>query len=301
MTATSINQPWNKAHQRIQSSRGAQMRWAINRALLLVWRPFFRLFMVGVCAYLIVPTIVVVLASVSDTSYVTFPPQGLTLKWFGNFFSRPGFLQSLALSASLATVIAILAVVVSVLLSILFGRKASSFQAMAVSLAYMPLLLPTIVYGPALLLWASKLKLVQSFWGTALTLGAAHLVLALPFALQSILVGYERLDPAYEEAALVMGARPGRAFRDVTLPLLMPAIIAGATFSFLISFDEPVVALFFTRIDFITLPVQIFQYLRYKPDPTIAAIATVMIVVSMGLVVIADRFIGLGRLMGLRR
>jgi putative spermidine/putrescine transport system permease protein len=132
-------------------------------------------------------------------------------------------------------------------------------------------------------------------------LGAAHLILALPFALQSIIVGYERLDPALEEAGLVMGARPSTVFRLVTLPLLMPTIVAGATFSFLISFDEPVVALFFTRADFITLPVRIFQYLRYKPDPTVAAIATVMTLISMTLVVVADRFVGLDKLMGLRR
>lgn len=282
-------------------SRAARLRRTINKFVITVWRPLYIVILFFTCIYLIIPTLVIFLASVSDTSYVTFPPQGVTLKWYGNFFTRQGFVDSLFISSILAIIIAILSVSASVFISILFGRKASVLQSWTLSMTYLPLLLPTIVYGPALMIWTSRLQLTQSYLGTALSLGAAHLILALPFALQSIIVGYERLDPALEEAGLVMGARPPTVFRLVTLPLLMPTIVAGATFSFLISFDEPVVALFFTRADFITLPVRIFQYLRYKPDPTVAAIATVMTLISMTLVVVADRFVGLDKLMGLRR
>jgi putative spermidine/putrescine transport system permease protein len=288
-------------HTRIPMSRGARRRRALNKVLITFWRPFYPILLFLISVYLIVPTIVIIIASISNTSYVTFPPEGVTLKWYGNFFTREGFVDSLVLSTTLAAVVAVAAVAVAVILSVLLGRRVGGVQSLAVSIAYLPLLLPTIVYGPALLLWVSRFNALSSFGATALSLGVAHTILALPFALQSILVGYERLDPAYEEAALIMGARPPTVFRFITLPLLMPSIIAGATFSFLISFDEPVVALFFTRVDFVTLPVRIFQYLRFKQDPTIAAIATVMIIVSMILVVIADRLVGLGKMMGLRR
>jgi putative spermidine/putrescine transport system permease protein len=244
---------------------------------------------------------VIILASVSESSSVTFPPEGITFRWYLNFFNRPGLLESMLISILMGIVVAVLAVAVAVFLSVRFGRRMGVVQSLVVSMAYLPLILPAIVYGPALLIWTSKFGATRSFWATAVTLGAAYLVLVLPFALQSILVGYERLDASYEEAALIMGARPLTVFRFITLPLLMPAIIAGSTFCFLISFDEPVIALFFTRVDFVTLPVRIFQYLRFKQDPTIAAIATIMIIVSMLLVVIADRFVGLGKLMGLRR
>ena len=276
---------------RIPMNRVARLRRAINRVLISLWRPLYPIVLVIVCVYLIVPTLVIIIASISNTSYVTFPPQGVTLKWYGNFFSREGFVDSLLLSTGLATAVAIAAVLVAIVISVMVGRRTGRLQSMVISMGYLPLLLPTIVFGPALLIWVARFWLTYSFWGTVVTLGMAHLILALPFALQSIVVGYERLDPAYEEAALIMGARPVTVFRHITLPLLMPTIIAGATFSFLISFDEPVVALFFTRVDVVTLPVRIFQYLRFKQDPTIAAIASVMILVSMILVVITDRLV----------
>jgi putative spermidine/putrescine transport system permease protein len=285
----------------IQFTTRARLLRLINKLIIVVWRPLYLALVFVACLYLIIPTVVITLASVSNTSYVTFPPQGVTLKWYANFVTRPGFTDSLFTSVLLAVVIALLSVAASVFLSVMIGRRAGVIQTWTLSLTYLPLLLPTIVYGPALMLWTYRLKLGQTLLGTYLSLGAAHLILALPFALQSIIVGYERMDVALEEAALVMGARPPTVFRRVTLPLLMPAIIAGLTFGFLISFDEPVVALFFTRADFVTLPVRMFQYLRYKPDPTIAAIATIMTFVSMGLVVVADRLIGLDRLMGLRK
>jgi len=291
----------NNNSSRIKFSRKALLLRRIYKILIACWRFVYPLMLVIGCLYLILPSVVVILASVSETSYVTFPPQGISLKWYGNFFTREGFVKSFGLSAGLALGVALLAVILSVVISILVGRRARGMQSWAVTLAYLPLLLPTIVYGPALLLWMSRFNILDKFWSTMLTLGSAHLILALPFALQSIIVGYDRLDPAYEEAAIVMGARPPTVFRFITLPLLMSTIVAGATFSFLISFDEPVVALFFTRVDFITLPVRIFQYLRYKPDPTIAAIATIITIISMILVVVADRLVGLGKLMGLHR
>jgi ABC-type spermidine/putrescine transport system permease subunit II len=144
-------------------------------------------------------------------------------------------------------VVALLAVIIAVALSRVIGRRTGLGRSSLTSLSYLPLILPTIVYGPALLLWAARIDLNQSYMGALITLGAAHLILALPFALQSILVGYEGLDPALEEAAMIMGARPRAVFRHVTLPLLMPSIVAGGTFAFLVSFDEPIVALFLSR------------------------------------------------------
>jgi putative spermidine/putrescine transport system permease protein len=181
------------------------------------------------------------------------------------------------------------------------GRRPGLWCTSLTSLSYLPLILPTIVYGPALLLWAVRIHLNTSYTGALITLTAVHLILALPFALQSILVTYDGLDPALAEAAMICGTRPRDVFRHITLPLLMPGIIAGGTFAFLTSFDEPIVALFLSRSELVTLPVQIYTYLRFKPDPTIAAIATVMIVLSLVAVLLADRLVGLGRMMGLSR
>jgi putative spermidine/putrescine transport system permease protein len=278
---------------------GARRTRAITVLLAQIWRVLYPIMLVAACIYLLAPTFVAVLASVSETAFLTFPPQGLSGKWYANFLEREDFVGSLFFSIGLAVVVALLAVLIALALSRAIRHRSGVGRSSLTSLSLLPLILPTIVYGPALLLWAARIGLNQSYTGALLTLGAAHLILALPFALQSILVGYDGLDPALEEAAMIMGARPRSVFRYITLPLLMPSIVAGATFAFLVSFDEPIVALFLSRADLITLPVQIFTYLRFKPDPTIAAIATVMIALSLIAVLIADRLVGLGKMMGL--
>jgi putative spermidine/putrescine transport system permease protein len=287
--------------ERVAFTSGATVRRTIRLALARIWRLAFPLVLVLVCVYLLAPTIVAVFASFSETAFLTFPPQGVSLKWYEAFFSRQDFVHSLLLSLGLGAVVAVSSVLLAIGLTIAIGRRTGLGRTSLTSLSYLPLILPTIVFGPALLLWATKIHLNNSYLGALLTLAAAHLILALPFALQSILVSYDSLDPTLEEAAMICGAKPTRVFRHVTLPLLMPGIVAGGTFSFLISFDEPVVALFLSRGDLVTLPVQIYTYLRFKPDPTIAAIATVMIVFSLVAVLIADRLVGLGRMMGLDR
>ncbi|MFN8591861.1 MAG: ABC transporter permease [Thermomicrobiales bacterium] len=284
---------------RLAFSARAQRTRAVSVALSRIWRLLFPLVLIAACIYLLAPTVVAVLASVSETAYLTFPPHGVSGKWYGNFLERDDFVGSLFFSLGLAIVVALLAVVVAVALARIIGRRRGIGRSSLTSMAYLPLILPTIVYGPALLLFAARIGLNADYGGALLTLGAAHLILALPFAIQSVLVGYEGLDPALEEAAMSMGAKPRSVFRHVTLPLLMPSIVAGGTFAFLTSFDEPIVALFLSRADMITLPVQIFTYLRFKPDPTVAAIATVMIVLSLIAVLIADRLVGLGKMMGL--
>ncbi|MCC6792273.1 MAG: ABC transporter permease [Thermomicrobiales bacterium] len=298
MAGDLVISPSGRSSSFTSSARAAR---SLSLGLVRIWRILFPVVLVLGCLYLLAPTFVAVLASVSETAYLTFPPQGLSLKWYQSFFGREDFVASLILSLGLAAGVAFVSVLLAVGLAVAIGRRSGIGRTSLTSLSYLPLILPTIVYGPALLLWAAKIHLTASYGAVLFTLAAAHLILALPFALQSILVSYDTLDPALAEAAMICGARPRRVFRHITLPLLMPGIIAGGTFAFLTSFDEPIVALFLSRSDLVTLPVQIYTYLRFKPDPTIAAIATVMIVLSLVAVLIADRLVGLGKMMGLDR
>jgi putative spermidine/putrescine transport system permease protein len=297
----SLSGSLSRGSRRVGFTPWARRRRTMRISLIRLWRPTYPALLTLACAYLLAPTIVAMLASVSKTAFLTFPPQGLSTKWYQAFFARDDFVRSLVFSLVLGASVAVVAVLVGVVLAASIGRRSGVGRSSLTSLSYLPLILPTIVYGPALLIWAAKIHLTDGYWTTLLTLAAAHLILALPFSLQSIIVGYDGLDPSLEEAAMVLGARPRHVFRYVTLPLLMPSIIAGATFAFLTSFDEPIIALFLSRADLVTLPVQIYTYLRFKPDPTIAAIATVMILLSLLAVLIADRLVGLGKMMGLGR
>ncbi len=256
---------------------------------------------VAVTIYLLIPTLVVALASISPTAMLTFPPEGFSLKWYANFLARDEFVDSFTISMALAVATALASTTLAVLAAIAIQDYAPGLRRALVGAALIPLVLPTIVFGPALLMLAGTLGLTQSMAWTLVVLGGAHLVLTLPFAMQISFTDYAGLDRAYEEAGAIAGASKFRILRRVIVPLMVPSILASLMFCFLVSFDEPVVSLFLSRHDVVTLPVRIFTYLRFRPDPTIAAISTVASAIAFLAIVAADRLVGLDRVFGLRR
>lgn len=256
---------------------------------------------VAVSLYLLMPTLVVALASVSPTAMLSFPPTGFSLEWYGNFFGRDEFTESFVLSLALALFAAMLATGLAVVAATSLRRSGGRAKRFVAGLALFPIILPTIVYGPALLLLSGSMGVTQSMWLTLIVIAAAHLILALPFAVQICFTNYDDLDPAMEEAATIAGAGHGLLLRRIVVPLLIPGILASFMFAFLISFDEPVVSLFMSRHDVVTLPVRIFTYMRFRPDPTIAAISTIMSLLALIAIIVIDRLVGLDRILGLRR
>jgi putative spermidine/putrescine transport system permease protein len=154
-----------------------------------------------------------------------------------------------------------------------------------------PIVLPGIVLGIALLIFLNRTPLAQSFGG----LFAAHLVVALPYVVRTVAATLEGFDRIVEEAAASLGAPPLAAFWTVTLPLIKPGVIAGATFAFITSFDELVVSLFLTGPRLSTLPVQIYNYIEFASDPTIAAISVLLIVFTTAVVLLVERVVGFTR------
>jgi len=253
------------------------------------------------CLYLIAPTLVVAMASVSPTATMRFPPEGFSLKWYANFFARPEFMTSLRLSGTLAVGVALAATGLAVVLAVTLRRTAPKFGGAMQALVLMPAVLPTIVLGPAVLIFGAQTGIAGGFPGALLLLAGAHVALTLPFAWQAVSTSYATLPPMLEEAAEVAGAGRGWILARLVVPMLVPGIVAALTFCFLVSFDEPVVALFTTRHDMVTLPAQVFTYLRFRADPTIAALSTMMSLISLALMLVADRVVGLDRIMGLTR
>jgi putative spermidine/putrescine transport system permease protein len=253
------------------------------------------------CLYLMVPTVVVALASISPTATMRFPPEGISFQWYANFFSRPEFMSSLRLSASLALAVAIISTTLALLVAMTLRRTLRPVALTARTAVLVPAVLPTIVLGPAILIFGAQTGLASGFPGALLLLAGAHIAITLPFAWQAISTGYAAMSTTLEEAAEVSGAGRTRIFVRIVVPMLVPSIVASFTFAFLVSFDEPVVALFTTRHDMVTLPAQVFTYLRFRADPTIAALSTMMSLVSILLMLVADRMVGLDRIMGLSR
>ncbi len=150
-------------------------------------------------------------------------------------------------------------------------------------------MLPAILTGFALFQLAMVLGIGRNLW----ILLAGHCVVAVPYVLRTVLAVLAQADAALEEAARGLGASPSVAFREVTLPLIRPGVIAGALFAFIISFDQFPVSLFLVSPGAETLPIAMFNYLRFDFDGTIAAASTVSILLAVLLVLGIERTIGL--------
>jgi putative spermidine/putrescine transport system permease protein len=140
-------------------------------------------------------------------------------------------------------------------------------------------------------MFLSRTVLSGSFGGLLI----AHAVVAFPYVIRTVSASLVGLDRALEEAGASLGATPFTVFRTITLPLLKPGIMAGAVFAYVTSFDELVMTLFLAGPGLTTLPVQIFTYLEYTSDPTIAAISVVLVAITVVAVLVTERIVGFSR------
>ena len=163
-----------------------------------------------------------------------------------------------------------------------------------VALLTAPLLLPTIVLALALLILFVGYGLIGSWSGLVL----AHLLVALPYGIRVLMTAVSTLPASVEEAASSLGAPPWAVFRRVTLPLMLPGVAATAAIVFLVSFDEVVISLFVVGPELTTLPVAMFRYVESRTDPLVAAVSALLVMLTLGIVVVLERAVGLGRALG---
>lgn len=244
-----------------------------------------------VFGFLLLPVVVVVLASLSRTSYLTVPPQGVTLRWFTAVLHDGDYLHAIAFSLALAAVATLGSLVAGVAASYALIRRRVPGAALVSALMNAPLIFPGVVVGVALLQFYALVRLN----GTVVGLALAHMVITVPYVIRAVMASLQGIDPEIESAARVLGASRAVAFFTVTLPLIRPGIAAGALFSFIVSFDNVPVSIFLLGAGQMTLPVKIFSAIEYGVDPSIAAISTMLIVATgLGLAA-AERWIGFHR------
>ncbi|MDY6947951.1 MAG: ABC transporter permease [Pseudomonadota bacterium] len=231
----------------------------------------------GVCAYLILPTIAVVPVSFTQTDFIVFPPQGFSLKWYDVFFSDPAWRNATLTSILVASVSAIGATTIGTLGAFGLNRLTGTAARAAVWLFLLPMLVPSIVLAVAFYSALARLGIV----GTKVGLVLAHTVLAIPFVVITVSATIQKLDWRMIDAARSLGADPVTAFRKVTIPAILPGVLAGGTFAFLTSFDEIVVALFVSGVNATTLPVQMWNGIRFEISPAVAAASTILLALSL--------------------
>ncbi|MDJ0388769.1 ABC transporter permease [Roseomonas sp. E05] len=244
-----------------------------------------------ILAFLALPILVVIPSAFSAGSTLAFPPQGFSLRWFANILARPELVRAAGISAAVAGVATAVSLVAGLGVTLALGRYRFPGREALRMLFLTPLVFPAIVLAVAVAMVLSPLGLVRSFWGLVL----AHVVITLPYIIRTTSATLAEIDRACEEAALTLGANPWRSFRHVTLPLLRPGILAGVTFSFIISFDEFTISLFLVGPGMMTLPLEMYNYAEFSLDPTLAALSTVLIGMTVVAVLLIERFVGLGR------
>ena len=244
-----------------------------------------------VLAFLIVPTLIVVPMSFSGSQYLEFPPRQWSLRWYESYFASASWMQATATSFKAAALTALVATPLGTMAA--YGLATSRFRAARAVhvLLLMPLIVPVILIAIAVFYVYVKAKLNNTLAGLVF----AHSMLAVPLVVVIVTSALKSFDANQEMVARSLGASRARAFLMVTLPQIRFAVISGALLSFLTSFDEVILALFVSGGGNSTLTRNMFMALRDQIDPTIAAISTIMILVTSVLFALSQLFGKAGR------
>ena len=249
-----------------------------------------------VMAFILLPVAFIVLYAFNDVGYLVLPPRGLTLHWFANFFDSDRFRAALWASLTVSAVVAPVSLVIAVPTAIALVRYRFPGRNLVNALIMSPLVVPGVVIGISFLSLSTRI-------GTGIGLLPIMVALtcfAFPFAVRALVANLHGLDPRLEEAARNLGASRWKALVFVTLPQLRPGLLAGGIFVFVEAIDNFSIAVFLTNSRTTTLPVEAFSYIRDYDDPTVAAMAVLLMSLSAVLVFMIDRLVGLDRFLEMK-
>jgi putative spermidine/putrescine transport system permease protein len=226
--------------------------------------------------FLLAPLIVVAVVSINPNRYMDFPPSGFSLTWYGEIWLDTGWRNAIERSLMIAVSSAALSVAIALPFAYVLRAYRVRLSPILYALGILPFMLPPVISALG----------AQVFWNATGHIGrienviVAHGIFFSTLPLITISLAMETLDPALPEAAQTMGASPRTTFRTVTLPLLIPSMITGYAAAFVLSLNEYIIAFLVAGFSVETLPIKIFNSLRYGFTPTIAAVTVVFIAIA---------------------
>lgn len=253
----------------------------------------FAAVLVAAFVYLLIPVIFAILISFSQGLYI-FPPETPTLEWYESVATSSQWIRSFAISFQFSILATILALVFSFSAAYGLGRYEFRGKQAISSATFLPLIIPQVILGIALLIFLHFFGLVGSLTGLAIGLA----VYVSPFCTQTLLITMNDFDRSYEEAALSLGADELRTFKRVTIPLLLPGLISASILAFILSFANLQIAVFLQGAGVIPVPVRIFASVQFGATPVIAAVATINIIITLAAIVIVERIFGATKALG---
>lgn len=281
------------------SSRAVEMARSRHAFLRHLGRVALGLVIALGAVFLLAPLIVVIGSAFTSSGLVEFPPSGFTFKWFPTALDTPAFRYGLNASLQLGLATAAVGAVIGIITGRALARRLRGGRrsgAWNLYLFTLPLSIPTIVIGVGSLGFWSQLRIPLGF----LPLLIGHLIITLPYAIRTMTVAFQQMDPRLELAAASLGASAIYTLRRITLPLAVPGLISTIALVFLVSFDDVAVSLFLAAPQFTPLPVSMFAYLDQSITPALSAISAIVAMASLVLLILVDRLVGLGRLFGVQ-
>jgi putative spermidine/putrescine transport system permease protein len=228
-------------------------------------------------AFLVVPTLIVVPMALTPKNILEFPPSGFSLHAFADFFSSDEWMSSLLMSIEVAVIAVAVATVVGTLAAIALHGAKFRGHSLVVGMILLPIATPLIVLAIGFFGFFARLHLVA----TPLGIGLAHSLLAMPYVYLCVSASLSGLDLQLIRAVQSLGGGVPAVFRFIYLPVILPGLVGGAVFAFAVSFDEVVIAYFLQGPDATTLPVRIFLNLQYNLTPVVAAVSTLLLLVTL--------------------
>lgn len=253
-----------------------------------------RLFFFVVGLFLALPLIVVAGVSINARQTLAFPPQGFSFSWYGQIFTNPEWRNALIASLTLAASSALLALLIALPLAWFLWRRIAPWANIFQLLGVAPFTLPPVITALGLLtFWATT-----GFYGQPWTAVISHGIFFVTLPLVTLSLGFSAIDRSLVEAAATMGADDKVVFRTVVLPLILPYLVSGYAFAFVLSLNEYIVAYMTVGFTMETLPIKIFNALRYGYTPTMAAVTVLFLVIAAVVFGLVARFGDLPKLLG---
>jgi len=265
----------------------------LPKALRLLSRFLGGLAVTAILGFVLLPAFVVTLAAFNDRALLSFPPAAWSWRWFAKAIAYEDFQAGVRNGLIVTSWASSIALTVGAAFAIALERYEFNLKRALEAVLLSPLVVPHFTIGLGFLILFAQLGLARGY----AVIVACHVVLVLPFVLRSVYISLRNLDPRLELAAASLGAPPHRVLATITLPLLVPGLVSGWLFAAILSFNEFTASLFVTAQRTQTLPVALYNYVREYADPSMAAISVMYIVATAMLLIFANAFLGLARVL----
>jgi putative spermidine/putrescine transport system permease protein len=237
-----------------------------------------------VLLFLVLPILAIIPLSFSTSTFLTYPLPGLSMRWYRDVFAGERWLLPMRNSVLIALATTALATVLGTFAALGLARLKPRLRSIAMGLVLSPLIIPVVITAVGMYFMFAPLGLTNNFLGLVI----AHTVVAVPFVVITVAATVQGFDSNLLRAAASLGASPATVFRRVMLPLILPGVTSGAIFAFAASFDEIVISLFLAGPQQRTLPLQMLSGVREEINPSITAVAALLVILSALLLAVVE-------------